>query len=289
MLQYVLSGLGIGCVYGLVALGFALTFQAARFFNFAHGAFFMLGAMGAYALTDAGLSVYLAVPCAALLVGVFAVVCERVVFRRFVLGGEGEINTIVVAIGLASIIRGVSVAVWGPQPQSVPSLVPGDAAIVFGAALRRELIVVMVVTAAVAAFLFWLLRATRAGVAMRATADDLPLVGAFGIDIRVVLPAVLLLSGVLAGLAGALIAPIFKAQPVMDVPMLIKGLAAAILGGLTNPWGALVGGLCLGVIEALGSRYGGSSWAEVITYAVILLMLVVRPEGLLGKRTLEKA
>ena len=289
MLQYLLSGLGIGCVYGLVALGFALTYQAARFFNFAHGAFFMLGAMGAYALVDAGAPIGLAVPGAALAVGAFAVVCERLVFRRFVLGGEGEINTIVVAIGLASIIRGVSVAVWGPQPRSVPSLVPGDAVTIFGAVLRRELLVIMVVTAVVAALLFWLLQRTRAGVAMRATADDLPLVGAFGIDVRVVLPAVLLISGILAGVAGALVAPIFKAQPVMDVPMLIKGLAAAILGGLTNPWGALVGGLCLGVIESFGARWGGSSWAEVITYAVILVMLVIRPEGLLGKRTLEKA
>lgn len=289
MLQYVLSGLGIGCVYGLVALGFALTYQAARFFNFAHGAFFMLGAMGAYALVSAGLSIYLAVLGAALAVGVFAVICERLVFRRFVLGGEGEINTIVVAIGLASIIRGVSVAVWGPQPQSVPSLVSGDALSIFGAVLRRDIVVIMVVTAVVAAALFWLLRRTRAGVAMRATADDLPLVGAFGIDVRIVLPGVLLLSGILAGLAGALVAPIFKAQPVMDVPMLIKGLAAAILGGLNNPWGGLVGGLVLGVIEALGGRYISSSWSDVITYAVILAMLVVRPEGLLGKRVMEKA
>jgi branched-chain amino acid transport system permease protein len=289
MLQYVLSGLGIGCVYGLVAMGFALTFQAARFFNFAHGAFFMLGAMGTFALVDAGLSIYLAVIAAALAVGLFAVACERWVFRRFVLGGEGEINTIVVAIGLASIIRGVSVAVWGPQPRSVPSLVPGEAFTIFGAVLRRDLVVVMAVTAALAAFLFWLLRRTRAGVAMRATADDLPLVGAFGIDVRVVLPAVLLLSGVLAGLAGGLVAPIFKAQPVMDVPMLIKGLAAAILGGLATPWGGLVGGLFLGVIEGLGGRYVSTAWADVITYAVILAMLVVRPEGLLGKRAKEKA
>ncbi|HWK26896.1 MAG TPA: branched-chain amino acid ABC transporter permease [Solirubrobacter sp.] len=289
MLQYLLSGLGIGCVYGLVALGFALTYQAARFFNFAHGAFFMLGAMGAYALVRAGVPVGLAVPGAALVVGAFAVVCERLVFRRFVLGGQGEINTIVVAIGLASIIRGVSVAVWGPQPQSVPSLVPGDAISLGGAVVRRELLVIMVITAIVAAALFWLLQRTRAGVAMRATADDLPLVGAFGIDVRVVLPTVLFISGLLAGIAGALVAPVFKAQPVMDVPMLIKGLAAAILGGLGNPWGALVGGLCLGVIESFGSRYGGSSWADVITYAVILVMLVMRPEGLLGKRTLEKA
>lgn len=289
MLQYVLSGLGLGCVYGLVALGFALVYQAARFFNFAHGAFFMLGAMGAYALTAAGLSIYLAVVGAALAVGAFAVVCERVVFRRFVLGGQGEINTIVVAIGLGSIIRGVSVAIWGPQPHSVPSLVPGEPVSIFGAVLRRDLVLIILVTAAVAAVLFWLLRRTRAGVAMRATADDLPLVGAFGIDVRVVLPGVLLLSGVLAGLAGALVAPVFKAQPILDVPILIKGLAAAILGGLTNPWGGLVGGLALGVIESLGGRYISSSWSDVITYAVILLMLVVRPEGLLGKRVMEKA
>jgi branched-chain amino acid transport system permease protein len=97
------------------------------------------------------------------------------------------------------------------------------------------------------------------------------------------------ISGVLAGLAGALIAPIYKAQPVMDVPMLIKGLAAAILGGLTNPWGAMVGGLCLGVIESFGAHWGGSSWADVITYAVILVMLMIRPEGLLGKPAMEKA
>ena len=95
MLQYVLSGLGIGCVYGLVALGFALTYQAARFFNFAHGAFFMLGAMGTAVLVEAGWSVYVAVLAATLAVGVFAVICERFVFRRFVLGGQGEINTIV--------------------------------------------------------------------------------------------------------------------------------------------------------------------------------------------------
>jgi branched-chain amino acid transport system permease protein len=289
MLQYLLSGLGIGCVYGLVALGFALTFQAARFFNFAHGAMFMLGAMGAYALTDAGVPIALAIPLAALAVGVLAVVLERGIFRRFVLGGQGEINTIVVAIGLASIIRGVSVAVWGPQPNSVPELVPGDSVTIFGAVLQRELLLIMAVTAVVAGALWWLLQRTRAGVAMRATADDLPLVGAFGIDVRVVLPVVLLISGVLAGLAGALIAPIYKAQPVMDVPMLIKALAAAILGGLTNPWGAMVGGLCLGVIESFGAHWGGSSWADVITYAVILVMLMIRPEGLLGKPVMEKA
>lgn len=289
MLQYILSGLGIGCVYGLVALGFALTYQAARFFNFAHGALFMLGAMFAFALASAGASAYVAVIGAAIMVGVLAAVLERVVFRRFVLGGAGELNTIVVAIGLASIIRGGAVAVWGPQPQSVPSLVPGDSLTIFGAVLPRGLAVIMVVTAVVALALFWLFRRTRAGVAMRATADDLPLVGAFGIDVRIVLPAVLLLSGLLAGLAGAMVAPIFKAQPIMDVSMLIKGLAAAILGGLTNPWGGLVGGLALGVIEALASRYISSSWSEVVTYAVILAMLVLRPEGLLGKPAMEKA
>lgn len=289
MLQYLLTGLGIGCMYALVALGFVITYQGAKFFNFAHGESFMLGAMGAFALTTGlDIPVVPAILIAGGGVSVLAMVAERVVFRRFVVTGSPAINAIIASIGLASLIRGTSQAAWGPDPESVPHVISGPGVTIGGAVIQRDLVVMMVATVLISALIYVLYRRTRAGVAIRATADRIRLVGLFGIELRTVLRSVFALAAFLGAIAGGLAAPLFKAQVTMGTNVLIKGFAAAILGGLTNIWGALVGGIALGVAESFGSRYIATSWTDVLSFGLVILMLVVKPEGLLGKRQVEK-
>lgn len=288
MLQYLLTGISIGCIYGIVALGFAITFQGARFFNFAHGELFMLGALLSFAFVDGGFPVVAAVPVAAVLTGLVAMASERLVFRRFVVRGAAPINTIIASIGLAAVIRGTSMAMWGPGPKNVPSIVGGESISIAGAVVQRDFVLILLVTISICALTFVVFQMTRIGVAIRATADRIHLVGLFGIDIRRVLAAIFFIAGFLGAIAGGLVAPVFKAQVTMGIPILIKGFAAAILGGLSNVWGALAGGIALGIIESFSSRYGSSQWSDVLTFSVVLIMLMIRPQGMLGKPLTEK-
>lgn len=288
LFQYLVIGVSIGCVYGLVAIGLVITFKGARFFNFAHGEYYMLGAILTFAFTAKGLSIFVAAVLAGLGVAILALIVERAVFRRFVVAGTAPINAIIASLGLASLIRGLAIAVWGPAPKNVPSLVEGPPISIYGSLLPRDLAVVMGVTVFASACFFLLLKLTRIGVAMRATADRLHLVGLFGIDIRMILPLIFVISGFLGGVAGATISPFLKAQATMGMPVLIKAFAAAILGGLENPWGALMGGIGLGIAESLSARYISSSWSDVISYSIVLVVLVLRPQGLLGKSQTAK-
>jgi branched-chain amino acid transport system permease protein len=289
ILQYVLSGLAVGCVYGLVALGFVITYQGARFFNFAHGELYMLGAMLTFALAGSGrMPTLVAVVVGGLVVGLVAATTEVLVFRRFVVTGAPPINAIIASIGLAALFRGLAQLQWGPDSYSLPNVLGGPPVSIFGAIVQRDLVVLMVATVVLSALVYELYRHTRLGVAIRATAERIRMVGIFGVEIRRVLPLVFALAGVLAGIGGGLVAPTFKAQVFIGTTVLIKGFAAAILGGLSNTWGALAGGLALGVAESFGSRWFGATWVDIFAFTIVLVMLTVRPTGLLGRTTLEK-
>jgi branched-chain amino acid transport system permease protein len=290
MLQYLVSGVAVGAAYGLVALGFVITYQGAKFFNFAHGEFFMLGALLTFwFVVFLGVPTFVAIALGAAVVTAVGMVAERLVFRRFVLAGVPAINLIIASLGLSSVIRGVSMATWGPEPHSVPRVVGGEPVVNLGpAVLQTDLAVLVLVTVGLSGMVFGLYRYTRMGVAIRATADRIRVVGIFGIELRHVLPMVLAISALLGAVAGGMVAPTFKAQVAMGVPILVKAFAAAILGGLNNIWGALLGGVALGVAESFTSQYVGANWSEVLTFSVVLVMLAVRPQGLLGKREIVK-
>ena len=278
--QFVAGGLTAGSVYALVALGFSIIFNASRVINFAQGEFVMIGGMSAVTLVATGMPLALAAAGAVLIAAAVALLLEKLAIER---ARRADVVTLVIiTIGASIFLRGLAQLVWDKKIHRLPPF-SGDSPIsIFGATIVPQSLWVIGAMLAIVAALSWFFGRTLAGKAMLATAHNRLAAQLVGIDVAKVLFASFGLAGALGAIAGVLIAPIAFTSYDAGVLLGLKGFAAAMLGGLGSFPGAVLGGLLLGLLESLSAGYVSSAYKDVVAFLVMLLVLFVRPRGILG-------
>ena len=285
--QAVVSGLSIGSIYALIAQGYYVTFITTATLNFGQGEFLMIGAMvGLTAYLALGLPFPIALAIALGVTALMGIALERVAIRpvlRHVLSHSWVLSTLAVSI----ILKNAAVQIWGPEQIKFPSPF-GDDVMQIGPAgiFPQELFIIVAALGTVVAVQVFLKRSVL-GKALMAVAHNRNAAAVMGIDVKKMVILAFMLSSALAGLGGILIAPVTFAWAYMGTVPGIKAFAAAIFGGLENPVGILIGGLVIGLGEQLFGTIS-SNLKEGITFLFILVMLAIRPTGLMGRRTIEK-
>ena len=305
-LQQILNGLVLGSVYALVALGYTMVYGILGLINFAHGEVVMVGALVSLSVIELLLGANLGIPApvAGTLALVAAIsVCmglgfsiERVAYRP--LRRAPRLAPLITAIGVSILLQTVAMLIWGRRYHTVPALIPPTPHTLAGATITNVQILIIVVSALIMAGLMGLVHFTRLGRAMRATAENPIVAGLMGVNINRIISATFVIGSALAAIAGVLVSSNYGiAHYYMGFVLGLKAFTAAVLGGIGNLPGAMVGGLLLGLIESLGAGYVGdltggflgSHYQDVFAFLVLIMVLVFRPTGLLGERVSERA
>jgi branched-chain amino acid transport system permease protein len=301
VLQKLLNGLAIGSVYALFALGYTLVFSILRVINFAHGAVFTVGAYLTWALTGAqvgsngvlhdtrlpvALPFWLAATVGAVGAGLLGVLIERLAFRPLRKRGSDPLLTLVSSLGVAIALVNVIQYLVGAENYPLGRL--SGSVSVAGARIRTAQVVLFVVSMVMVGLLTWLMNGSRTGAALRAVSEDAVTARLLGVDVDRLILLSFFLSGFLGGLAGTLIGmSVGIAGPYFGIAFGLKGLAVIVLGGLGDIPGAVVAGLVIGVAEALVPS-DFNAYREAVAFVVLFLVLLVRPQGLLGRAQIQK-
>ena len=279
--QQVVSGLSAGCLYALAALGLVLIYRTMDIVNFAHGEMAMVSTFMAHTLlVRLGLSYIPAALGAIIFAFIFGMAVERV-FLRPIQGGP-LISLMIMTLGLFMVFNGAAGWVWGFDPVSFPRAVSGRPIWLGDLIITRDSILVLAVTIAMALALYVVLRFTMAGIAIRATSQNSRAARLMGVPVPKVYALTWGISAVLGAVAGILIAPTTFLSPSMMAEVQIKAFTAAVLGGFSSLPGAVVGGLLLGVLENLVAGYISTELKSTFAFALIVVVLFIRPSGLLG-------
>jgi len=278
LIQQLLNGLSIASVITLIAVGVTLIFGLTGIINFAHGEFLMIGSFVTWLAVQAGTGFVPALVIAILAVALMGLVLERGLFR-FTL--TRPTNGFIVSLGLIVVLQHVVILFFGPNQKSIPRPLSGvwD---VGGVRIASVRVMVILVTIAVVAMTFVMITRSRYGRALRAAVEDRDTAALMGIPVRRYITGVFVLGSALAGLGGALLIALFPVTPFTGGTMVMKGFAVALMGGLGNLTGAVVAGLILGVVEGFSAGYGFSEWTDAYSFGLMILVLLVRPNGLFG-------
>jgi branched-chain amino acid transport system permease protein len=294
--EQLVNGLAVGSLYALIALGYTMVYGVLRLINFAHGDLFTYGAylgltlLGSLALQDrvgpaAGLAVLALMVMG--LVALLGALLERAAYRP--LRGSPRLSAVVSALGASIFLQNALMLVYGARYQVYPDVLPQTAVHVLGLDIPVIRLGVLGVSFAMMAALFLFVQKTRVGTAVRAAAIDQDAARLMGIDVDKVVLLVFVIGPALGGAAGLLVGLYYgQISFTMGWVYGMKAFTAAILGGIGNIPGAMVGGLILGVVEALGAGYVSIAWKDALAFVVLILILIVRPSGLLGERVAEK-
>lgn len=287
-LSAIITGMALGSMYGLLALGFHVTYAVSGTVNFSQGSSMTLGAVAGYFfLVVWGWPAAIGIPAVLLVCAVYGVLIERFAVRPFVLRGSENWLMATVAVGI--IVDNVMLFVFGKEPRSFPSVLAAKPIqIVEGAGVYPLQLLIPVVGLLLALALHLITRRTRHGVAMLAVVQNPNAARLMGINVSGAIAASYAVSAMLAGVAALLIAPLFNVSSEMGTLFGIKAFAAAIIGGLGSAWGVMLAGLCLGLIEVFATNYLGSVYTQIITFASVIVILVVMPHGLLGRAGVKK-
>ncbi len=286
-LQQALNALQSGSIYAVIALGYSLVYGVLRLINFAHGDVFMAGGFIVWLA-----AVKLGLPFPAIVVAVvvgtalLGALVERVAYRP--LRDAPRVSAVITALGCGLVLEHVVVAL-NPETQSVPALLPDRTFSVAGLTISTVHVTVIAMAAAMMVSLDWVVRRTRLGIAMRAVSHDLKLPALLGVPVNRVVAATFSLGAGLAGVASLLYTAAYPmVDPYMGVMVGWKAFVAAVLGGIGNLRGAMLGGFVLGAVEVLVAAFMPSTYRDLIAYALLLVLLLIRPWGLLGKPAVRK-
>lgn len=287
-LQNLLTGIAVGSVFGMVALGFVLVFKSTDVLNFAHGEFLMIGSYFALTfLLDFQANFLLAIVVIALLVGGLGIGLHYGIMKPLV--GQPLFSVVLVTIGIAIVLRAALLIIYGPieRGRITGALPGGDGAFDIGGAVVPYVNVYMVVAAIISVgVFFWMFQRTRTGLQMRAVAENLEAAAAMGVSPNRVFATAWAAGALMAGIGGVLYA---NFTPVIDLNLSAVGLRAfpaAMIGGLDSVEGAIVGGIIVGVAEQMAVWQFGGDWRDVVAFGLMFLVLMVRPYGFFGKREL---
>jgi branched-chain amino acid transport system permease protein len=289
LLSALISGLGLGSMYGLMALGFYVTYAVSGTVNFAQGSSMMLGAVLCFAFSQTlGLPMWMAIVLALALCAVYGAVVEFIAVRPFARRGSDAWLMSTVALGI--VLDNVVMHTFGKEPRSLPSALAQTPIEIAGLGLGVYPLHVLipVLGLALAGVLHAVSRRTRWGIGMLAVVQNRDAARLVGIPITHVIAVAFALSTLLAGIAGVLIAPLFNVNADMGTLFGLKAFAVAILGGITSAWGVMLAGLLFGIAEALITSTLGSSYTQIITFALVIVVLAMRPNGLFGRAQVKK-
>lgn len=290
LVQNLVGGLGIGCVYALIALGFSLIYRAMGLVNFAQGNLLMFG-------TYLGLTFYLGLgrvpqvsPIIAFLLGIALTALIGIGMERLFrpIANLDLSYVLVGTIGVGIMLDNIASNIWGSEGTVVPAPIPNNELSIGGVRIQPYLFIVIVMTVVLVVALQLFLTRTNFGRGLRASAQDREIASCFGIPVNLMNATAFAVGAGLAAAAGLLIAPLIYVNPAVGDSLGVNGFVAAVIGGLGDLPGAVVGGLLLGIVVTVISGYVSSTYTVLITYLLLTLILIVRPEGLLGARTVEK-
>ena len=286
-LQWVISGLTVGSIYSLVAMGFSIIYASTRVINFAQGEFSMLGGMLMYTFSSqVGMPMWLSFILAVVVVTAIGAGFERAVIHH--MQGASVVTLIIVTIGLSIFIRAVSKWIWGTDPVKIAAFLGEKPLRFLGAAIVPQSFWVFGFTALAVILVFLFFNRTLPGKGMRAAAGNPDAASLVGVSTSTTSLMAWTMAAALGAAAGIIIAPINFAAYNFGVSLGLKGFAAAILGGLGSAPGAVIGGLVLGVLETIVAGVFPSGYKDAVAFLVLIMVLLVRPQGLLGKPEGEK-
>lgn len=280
-LLQIINGIGVGMLYFLLAVGLSIVFGLLRFVNFAHGAFYLLGAYFCYQVLQWSGSFWVALVVVPFAVGALAWIVEKLVLRH-IYAQQHEFH-ILATVGLALVVQECAILVWGPIGNNVAAPDVFNGVVIWGSFVYPKYrLFVIGFTAVLAALLWWVLEGTRLGSAVRAGSESSEMVSLLGINVTRVFSLVFALGAATAALAGVLAAPIRGVDPFMGLEALSVAFVVVVVGGMGNFVGALVGGLLVGIVQSIMS----SLWpqgAQLMIYVAMAAVLLLRPNGLLGR------
>jgi branched-chain amino acid transport system permease protein len=288
LLQLLISGVAQGCIYGLIALGFVLIYKATETVSFAQGDLMMVGAfVGLACMTVLGFPFWISVPASIIAMGVFGMVLERVVIRPIL--GQPAFTIVMLTIGVGYVLRGLITMIpnIGTDTHTLPIPYAGQLVHMGGLVISAEQIVVIGVTMLLCAGLFAMFRYTKLGIAMQASSQNQLAAYYMGIPVKRFNGLVWALAASVAAIAGLLLAPTTFVHANMGF-IGLKAFPAAVVGGFGSLPGAIVGGLIIGVVEALAGFFLPEGFKDIAPYIVVLIMLVLKPNGLFGEKLRKK-
>jgi branched-chain amino acid transport system permease protein len=281
------SGLGLGSMYGLLALGFYVTYSVSGTVNFAQGSSMMLGAVFCYSFAvTLGWSPALSIALALLLCALWGVIVERVAVRPF--AARGSHGWLMATVALGIVVENLTLFAFGKEPRNYPSVLADTPLDIAGIPILPLQIVIPASGIGAALLLHLVARYTRFGKALLAVMQNRDAARLMGIDVERAIAGSYAVSTVFAGIAGILIAPLFNVSSDMGTLFGIKAFAVAIVGGITSAWGVVLAGFCYGVLEAMITALFGSTYTQILTFAAVILALALMPHGLLGKAGTQK-
>lgn len=290
LIQYLINGISIGSVYAIIALGYTMVYGIAKMLNFAHGDVIMVGAYISFCVTNyLGLPAIVSIVVAMGVCVVLGVLIEGLAYRP--LRGTPSLTVLITAIGVSYFLQNAAQLIWGTAPKNFTSVVTMKPIHLFDGQLviTGEVLLTVVVSAAVMAFLTLFTSRTRMGKAMRAVSEDRDAAQLMGINVNQTISTTFAIGSALAAVAGVLLcSTVPTLQPTTGSMPGIRAFTAAVIGGIGSIPGAMVGGLALGVIETFSKKYISTDFSDAIVFAVLILILLVKPAGLLGKQTQEK-
>jgi branched-chain amino acid transport system permease protein len=285
-LQFAFSGVTVGAIYALVALGFTLIFNSSEVVNFAQGEFVMLGGMATVFAASAGVPL----PLAALLAIVLTIAVGLLLHRLAIEPARGAtpVTLIIITIGASILLRGLAAIFFDKNYHSLPPFISGEPIIVAGAALLPQSLVVLMGVALVVVLLWAFLAHKLTGLVLGAIPDSVLAARLVGINTSAVVGLSFMISAAIGAFGGILAAPITLTNYDVGTMLALKGFAAAMLGGMGSPLGAVAGGLLLGLLEAFAAGYISSQYKDAVAFIVILLVLFSMPQGLFGRSKVER-
>jgi len=303
-LQQIINGVVLGSMYALVALGYTMVYGIVNLINFAHGEVLMVGAMVSWTvismLTASGLPgwaiLLLALPAAIMVCAALNFTIEKVAYRP--LRHAPRLAPLITAMGMSLLLQTLAMIIWKPNPKPFPQLLPVEPINLGGPVITVTQLLILVCTGLILALLVYVVNATRLGRAMRATAENPKVAALMGVRPDMVISATFVIGAALAAVAGIMWAANYgTVQHAMGFLPGLKAFTAAVLGGIGNLPGAVVGALLLGLVEAIGAGYLGdltggvlgSHYADIFAFAALILVLTLRPSGLLGERVADRA
>lgn len=305
-IQQIINGLVLGSMYALIALGYTMVYGIINLINFAHGEVMMVGALTSWTCigimreampTAPGpVILLLAAVIACVVAGALNFVIEKVAYRP--LRNSPKLAPLITAMGLSILLQTLAMIIWKPNYKSYPTLLPGNPIDIAGATITPTQVMILVVTAVSLAILMWLVNYTKLGRAMRATAENPRVASLMGVKPDLIISATFIIGAVLAAIAGVMYASNYgTVQHAMGFLPGLKAFTAAVFGGIGNLAGAVVGAILLGLIESFGAGYIGdltggvlgSQYSDIFAFVVLIIVLTLRPSGLLGERVADRA
>ena len=306
LVQQIINGLVLGSMYALIALGYTMVYGIINLINFAHGEVMMVGALTRWTMiglmkegmpgTPGYVILFVALIIACVVAAALNFVIEKVAYRP--LRNSPKLAPLITAIGMSILLQTLAMIIWKPNYKPYPTLLPSTPFNIGGAVITPTQVLILGMTAVSLALLMWLVNSTRLGRAMRATAENPRVAALMGVKPDVVISATFLIGAVLAAIAGVMWAANYgTVQHTMGFLPGLKAFTAAVFGGIGYLGGAVLGGVLLGLIEAIGAGYIGpltggflgSQYVDIFAFLVLIVVLTLRPSGLLGERVADRA